>query len=110
MRLDQPPRFHRDAEASTASHVVLRAAGGALAHVFALEDDIVRLVVLPDGRWRFPRTWAIAPGLEDLPAEGRDRLDLSGFNLPAFDIDETQDELRLSTACVRLHIALNGLR
>lgn len=110
MRLDHPPRFRRDLAASTPHHLVLRAPEGATAHVLVLEHDIVRLVVLPNGQWRFPRTWAIAPGQEDVPTTGRDRLDVSGFSLPAFELSESDDELCISTGSVRLQIGLNGLQ
>ena len=44
--------------------------------VFVLEEDLIRVMLLPRGDLRFPRTWAIAPGQDDVPVEGRDRLDL----------------------------------
>ncbi len=108
MRLDQTPLFTL-AEAD-GNHLVLRAASGATAHVFVLEQDVVRLLVLPDGALRLPRTWAIAPGLDDLAPEGRDRFDLSGFSLPAFELQQDGQALRITTRDVRLSIALDGLR
>ncbi len=108
MKLDRPPRFALDRCAG--NHLVLRAAEGATAHVFVLEQDIVRLLVLPDGQLRFPRSWAIAPGLEDLPAEGRDRFDISGFSCPEFELQQADGELRIATRELRLTIALDGLR
>ena len=64
--------------------LTLQSQEGHLAHIFVLEEDILRVVVLPSGKFSFPRTWAIAPGGEDVPIEGRDRLDLDGFSSPAF--------------------------
>ncbi|WP_050757386.1 TIM-barrel domain-containing protein [Leptothrix cholodnii] len=109
MRLDQPPRFALDT-ASTGNHLVLRAPDGAQAHVFVLEHDLLRLLVLPDGQLHFPRTWAIAPGLDDLPAEGRDRHDLSGFSLPDFELQHDAERVCVTTRDVRLTIVLDGLR
>ena len=83
---------------------------GHVAHVFVLEDDVVRVMVLPGGALRFPRTWAIAPGAEDVAYEGRDRFDLAGFTLPEFRVDEDAGTLCLTTARIRLTIRRAGLR
>lgn len=91
-------------------HVLLRSPEGHAAHVFVLEPDVVRLLVLPDGRLRAPRTWAIAPGASDVPAAGRDRFDLSGFSLPSYSLEEDPDELRIVTPQIRLTVRKNGLR
>ncbi|MDQ2693865.1 MAG: DUF4968 domain-containing protein, partial [Pseudomonadota bacterium] len=107
MHLDQPPRFAL--HATQGNHLTLRAPQGPVAHVFVLEHDIVRLLVLPEGSLKFPRTWSVAPGLEDLPVEGRDRFDLSDFAQPAFELEQTADDLRISTRDIRLSIRLNGL-
>lgn len=91
------------------NRLCLQSEEGHLAHVFVLEEDIVRVMVLPGGALRFPRTWAIAPGADDVAREGRDRFDLAGFSLPKFALD--QDEpgvLLLTTASIRLRIRLTG--
>lgn len=108
MRLDQIPLFSLD-PACSGNHLVLRSAEGALAHVFVLEHDIVRLLVLPDAKLHFPRTWAIAPGLDDIAAEGRDRFDLSGFALPDFELAQDDNTLTITTRDLRLSIQLKGL-
>lgn len=107
MSLARPPVF-RLAERAP-GRLTLASDQGDLAHVFVAEDDLVRLMVLPGGRLNAPRTWAIAPGLEDVPAEGRDRFDLAGFSLPPFAADEADGRLRIETAMVRLTIRLDGL-
>lgn len=89
--------------------VTLSSADGHLAHIFVLEEHIVRMMVLPGGKLNFPRTWAIAPGQEDVPREGRDRFDVSGFSLPGFELSENNGTLTLSTPCIRLNIRLQGL-
>jgi alpha-glucosidase len=66
-----------------ASRVTLQSSDGIIVYIFVLEEDILRVMVLPEGKLSFPRTWAIAPGLEDVPLEGRDRFNLEGFTLPA---------------------------
>src|SRR5580692_3329001 len=89
-------------------HIVLAADNGAIAHIFVLEDDIVRVAVLPSGSWRMQKTWAVAPGADDVPLEGRDRLDLSGFSLPSYVRNETDGRLVIETAQIRLSIVLQG--
>jgi alpha-glucosidase len=107
--LDNPPRFHLAAK--DGARLRLASDTGAVAYVFVLEDDVVRLLVLPDGRLRHHRTWAIAPGEDDVADEGRDRFDLSGFACPAFEIDSADvDELEICTGKVRLRIGLTALR
>ena len=86
----------------------LAADNGATAHIFILERDIVRIAVLSDGVWSFPKTWAVAPGEEDVPVEGRDRLDLSGFSLPLYSSAETDGRLVVETAQIRLSVKLRG--
>ena len=91
------------------NHLVLESDGAAVAHLFVLEDDIVRVLVLPDGELKFPKTWAIAPGLEDVPTIGRDRFELGGFALPRFELHETSDRLVVETPRLRLTVRLQGL-
>lgn len=107
MRLDHPPVFALHHQQG--NHLELHSPEGHVAHIFVLEDDIVRLLVLPHGELRMPRTWAIAPGLGDLPPEGRDRFDLSGFTLPSFSLVQTEATLQLETRRMRLHVGWVGL-
>lgn len=89
-------------------HLTLESAEGHVAHVFVLEQDVVRVLLLPQGVLNFPRSWAIAPGAEDVALEGRDRFDLSGFALPAFALEEDDEKLRLTTERIRLTITRSG--
>ena len=91
------------------NRITLRSPQGHAAYVFVLEEDIVRVMVLPFGTLRLPRSWAIAPGAEDVATAGRDRFDLSGFSLPAFALEVEFDRLVVTTAQVRLTITLAGL-
>jgi alpha-glucosidase len=106
--LAEPPVF-RLAERDGA-HLVLRADGGDTAHIFVLESDIIRVMVLPDGEATFPRTWAIAPGQADVAYEGRDRFDLGGFSLPDYALSIDDHGLELTTACLKLELAWRNLR
>jgi len=106
--LADPPVFHLAEQ--DGAHLVLKAEGGETAHIFVLEPDIVRVMVLPDGEVRFSRTWAIAPGQADVAYEGRDRFDLDGFSLPPFALTSDDQGLVLTTEWLRLELAWRNLR
>ena len=106
MRLDQAPHFAL--QSHEGNHIILHSTGGAVAHVWVLEEDIVRVLVLPQGQLQMPRSWTVAPGLSDLPVEGRDRFDVSGFSLPTFALTHDAEQLQITTSDVRLTIALQG--
>ncbi len=104
--LAHPPLFAVSREER--GHIVLSEALGAVVHIFVLEEDIIRVAVLLDGGWRMPSTWAIAPGADDVPAEGRPREDMGGFACPAYARSETKGILTIETARLRLSIKLAG--
>jgi len=107
--LDQPPVFHLAGREG--ARFTLASDTGAVAHVFVLEEDIVRLLVLPDGRLRHARSWTVAPGAEDVPADGRDRFDTAGFSCPGFAWDQADpDVLVVLTSRLKLTVELRGLR
>jgi len=107
MSLQKPPRF--TLAARDAGHLTLLTERGDAAHVFVLEPDIVRILLLPRGRLNHAKTFAIAPGAEDVAPQGRERFDLSGFSKPEFSLDtDGQDILRAETAAIRLEIRLHG--
>ena len=106
MTLANPPLFR--ITSSDPGRLTLAADGGAEVHIFVIEDDILRVLVLPDGALRQPMTWAIAPGARDVAAAGRDRFDLSGFSLSPFDLRQDGDVLTIETAQVRLTVRLAG--
>jgi alpha-glucosidase len=92
------------------NRITLTCEGPAVAHVFVLEKNIFRVMLLPNGVLRQPKTWAIAPGLDDVLDDGRDRFDLSGFAQPDFTVTESGDTLVLATTLLRLTIRLSGFR
>ncbi|HEX4199416.1 MAG TPA: glycoside hydrolase family 31 protein [Caulobacteraceae bacterium] len=105
-RLDKPPLFRLGAR--DGARLDLVADDGAVAHVFVLEDDIIRVAVLPGGRFSMGRTWAIAPGAEDIEDAGRDRFDLTGFTQPAFQLSDSDGRLIVETKRLRLTLTLAG--
>jgi len=106
MSMLHPPRFELQAHES--NRLRLASSAGAAIELFVLEEDIIRVLVLPQGDLRGPATWSIAPGGDDTPLEGRDRRDLSGFSLPAFALHSDADTLHVETSKIRLNVALAG--
>jgi alpha-glucosidase len=104
--LAAPPLFRL--ARTEAGRLTLESGQGDVAHLFVLEDDILRVMMLPGGALSETRTWAIAPGDVDVPVEGRDRFDLSGFSLPAFSYEIDDGILRIETAALRLSVRLAG--
>ncbi|SAL57819.1 alpha-glucosidase [Caballeronia terrestris] len=104
--LNNRPRFALTGHAG--NQLELTAQAGCRIEVFVLADDIIRVLVLPDGELHGPRTWAIAPGMEDVPLEGRDRRDMSGFGETPYTVSASAERLVVQTACIRLTINLDG--
>ena len=105
--LNQPPRFAlagRDGP-----RVSLSSECGYRVEIFVLEPDIVRVLLVPPHGLSGPRSWAIAPGQEDVPQEGRDRLDAVGFSHPDYDLEADAERLVLTTSRLRANVQLAGL-
>ena len=105
-RLSAPPRFalvERDG-----ARVTLRADTGAVAHLFVLEADVMRLLLLPGGAVTSPPSWAIAPGQADIAEPGRDRMVTGGFTCPDYTVGQAEDLLTIATARLRLEVRLDG--
>jgi alpha-glucosidase len=103
----RPPRF--EAAGRDGPRLTLTSDQGFGAQIFVLEPDIVRVLLTPPGGLTGPRSWAIAPGGEDAPPLGRDRLDASGFSHPPFTVETTGRELTIATERLRLSVELDGL-
>ena len=63
--------------------------------MFALADDLVRVLFVRDGTLKEPRSWTVSPAGADVPWEGRDRLDVSAFPRPAFAVVDRGGEVAL---------------
>ena len=105
--LSNPPRFACTERAH--GRVTLTADTGAVAHLFVLEEDMMRLLLLVDGRVTSPPSWAIAPGQADIAEPGRDRMAVDGFACPDFACEQTAETLTIRTAALRLTVRLHGL-
>ena len=103
-RLSAPPRFvlaGRDG-----ARLTLQASNGAVAHVFVLEDDVMRVLLLPGGVVTSPPSWAIAPGQADIAETGRDRMDTQGFACPDYVLAEAEGLLTRGGVAVVLGVSV----
>src|SRR5471030_2907047 len=100
------PRFALSGHAG--NHLELTADTGCRIELFVLADDIIRVLVLPEGELRGPRTWAIAPGMEDTAVDGRERRDMSGFGDTHYTVENEAQRLVVETACIRLTVEHDG--
>ena len=105
--LSNPPRFHITEQAGP--RITLSSQTGARAHIFVLEEDMIRVLVEATGAPTAPPSWAIAPGLSDIAAPGRDRMDTEGFAAPAYHLAETQTHITIATTRLSVEIARAGL-
>ncbi len=80
--------------------------------VFVLADDLIRVLFLHKDTFKEPRSWTVAPGDADVPWEGRDRRDVTGFGCPAFAVAENEHDVTLTTETLSLQVTLRpfGLR
>jgi len=106
--LSNPPLFRLTEQVR--GRLTLTSDTGAVAHLFILEEDIARLLLLADGTVTSPPSWAIAPGMDDVTEPGRDRMDVSGFSCPDVRVVSADEQLIVETARLRVRITLNGLR
>ena len=106
-RLSHPPRFAVTEQAGP--RVTLRAEDGAAAHIFVLEEDMIRVLLWTRGVAASHPSWAIAPGQEDIAEPGRDRMDATDFAAPQFQLDETDTHITIATTRLRVEIARAGL-
>ncbi|WYQ55292.1 glycoside hydrolase family 31 protein [Bacillus sp. FSL W7-1282] len=80
------------------------------AHVFVLEPKIIRVLFEKESGLELERTWSIAPGLNDLPYEGRERKSTEHFSCPRYDFRETEDAYVVETEMVKATIKKEGFR
>jgi len=74
--------------------------------IFVLAEDLFRvLLVRPEGL-REPRTWMVAPHGRDVPREGRDRLDVTAFERPVFDLEDREGKVVLGSGALRVGVRL----
>lgn len=101
----KPIRTARDA-VGTDRGVTLDCGDGITCRVSVLRPDLVRVLFARDG---IPcqRTWMVpAHGAADVPWEGRDRMDESGWPVPAHRVEHADGKVVVSTDALCLVITL----
>ena len=86
-----------------ADHVELKVDDQHLFRIYVLESGLFRVLIKQRGELALNRTWSIAPQA-DVPWEGRDRESTEGFTLPAFELEQTDNGLRISTDRMRVSV------
>ncbi|HSD00355.1 MAG TPA: glycoside hydrolase family 31 protein [Casimicrobiaceae bacterium] len=77
------------------------------ARVYLLRDDVARVLLLRNGMPKEPRTWMVTTDGNDVPWQGRDRLDVSGFERPTFDVERANGAVALVGKRLRIEIGLD---
>jgi Alpha-glucosidases, family 31 of glycosyl hydrolases len=78
--------------------------------VTPLEEGIVRVAALVEGRPRLTRTWAVCGRPGETPLEGRLRDDYSVFSCPPYELEARSDLVVARTAELRIEIGLDPFR
>ncbi|MBU7591446.1 TIM-barrel domain-containing protein [Metabacillus halosaccharovorans] len=81
-----------------------------LARVIVLEQDMIRVLMTKSDKLEVKNTWLVAPGMDDVPLKGRDRLDLSPFSLPEYTSGEDGKHFTVETEMLKLDINLDGFK
>lgn len=71
--------------------------------LYVLETDLLRILIKRDDKLALDRTWSIAPENE-VDWSGRQRLSTAGFLLPAFQLDQSNDQLTITTDKLRVTV------
>ncbi|UYU33099.1 glycoside hydrolase family 31 protein [Siccibacter colletis] len=90
-------------EHTDAHRVVLNVDGQHQLCLYVLEPNLFRVLIKRKGELALDRTWSIATQ-QDVPWEGRPREDLSGFSLPAWQLEQEAHQLTVSTDRLRVTI------
>ncbi len=77
--------------------------------IFILEEDIIRVLFVEE-ELRLDRTWLVAPGMDDIPREGRNRLDITPFSLPEFTYEIIDRKCIIETSKLKVIFDLNGMK
>ncbi|MDN4523017.1 glycoside hydrolase family 31 protein [Fictibacillus fluitans] len=78
--------------------------------IMVLEEDIIRVLFVTGDQLKVKNTWSVAPGMEDVPFDGIDRLNLSGFSKPAFSIKPSEDQYTVETKALKVVIGLEPFK
>lgn len=83
--------------------------GNTYAKIFILEEDIIRVLFI-EGELNLDKTWLVAPGMDDIPREGRDRLDITPFSLPEYEYKIINNKCTIETSKIKVIFDLDGMK
>jgi alpha-glucosidase len=84
---------------------------GMTVRISLLAADIVRVLFMREDGLRLDRTWTVvAHGENDVPWEGRDRLDESSWSAPAFELRQADAGAELVTQALSVEIGFSPFR
>jgi alpha-glucosidase len=101
-RLFKPQEFIQER-----SGILAKDHDGIPLHILALENDILRITLKPDGYWRLDRTWMMVGRNGDAPREGRSRDDHSAFPCPNVPFEENTNKVEFSTKELQITLQKN---
>ncbi|RAZ81178.1 TIM-barrel domain-containing protein [Planococcus halotolerans] len=81
-----------------------------VAQVMVLEHDLIRVLMTKGEELEVDKTWLVAPGMDDVPFEGRSRFDLSPFSLPSYQLSNEGQAVSIETEVLKLSIDLEGFK
>ncbi|WP_368658876.1 TIM-barrel domain-containing protein [Metabacillus halosaccharovorans] len=81
-----------------------------LARIIVLEQDMIRVLMTKSDQLEVKHTWLVAPGMDDVPLKGRDRLDISPFSLPEYSFRNDGRACIVETELLKLDIDLDGFK
>jgi alpha-glucosidase len=98
-----------DAKPTTTSPAEIECAleRGWKVRLMALEPWCIRVLFVPPGGAREPRTWSIAPHGSDVPWEGRPRLERAGFANPPAQVEQRDGQLVIRAGEISVQATLH---
>ncbi|WP_084243791.1 glycoside hydrolase family 31 protein [Planomicrobium okeanokoites] len=81
-----------------------------VAQVMVLEQDLIRVLMTKGEKLEVENTWLVAPGMDDVPFEGRSRFDLSPFSLPSYQLSNEGQTVSIETEMLKVSIDLDGFK
>ena len=88
------------------NHIVKFSCEDIVAKILVLEEDILRVIIHNESGLKLNKTWLVAPGMEDIPFEGRDKFDTTGFSLPEFKVEEKDGFVTITTSKIEAVVNL----
>ena len=104
------PLVHADYAGRGDDHVRFEFEHGWQCRVYLLRDHLARVLFLRNGTLKEPRTWMVTTDGDDVPWEGRDRLDTRAFPRPPFEVQASADAVRVHAGGLSIDIALDPFR